>query len=258
MNYIGASKAYTDNAQNTLRELIRQSYNHPSICFWSVGNEVRKPRPTDPFMSPDDVDPAAWFKQMSDLAHAEDPGRLTAVACRRDTPFRDSTDVYGLNIYYGWYESSLDNVDKYFSSLPPGWALTEYGAGASIHFHSETPQKMDHSEEYQCLFHETNWAALKKNPQIWGSYVWNMFDFAVDDRFEGDHTGVNDKGLVTEDRKTKKDAFYFFKANWSDDPTVYITSKRFTTRGLETIPVKIYSNDPRVTLTVNGTPASMK
>jgi beta-galactosidase len=252
INYIGPSDEYNDNAGDQLRSLIRQSYNHPSIMFWSVGNEVRKPRETDPWATSHDPDPVAWFRMMSNLAHEEDPTRMSAVACRRDTPYRNSTDVYGLNIYYGWYESTLDNVDRYFSSLPPGWALTEYGAGGSIYFHSEHPVKMDHTEEFQCTFHEWNWAAIKKHPEIWGSYLWNMFDFAADDRFEGDRQGINDKGMVTYDRATKKDVFYFYKANWNPEPMVHLNSKRFKTRGLEQIEVKAYSNAPRVTLTVNG------
>ncbi len=261
VNYIGPSKAFTDNARDQYKELIRQNFNHPSILFWSTGNEVRKPRPTDPFVTPNDPDPTAWFKQMSDLAHAEDPGRLSAVACRRDTPYRTSTDVYGLNIYYGWYESSLDNIDHYFSTLPASptsWALTEYGAGGSIYFHSEKPVKMDHSEEYQCILHEATWAAIKKHPEIWGSYIWNMFDFAVDDRFEGDHAGINDKGMVTYDRANKKDVFYFYQANWTDTPMVHLNSKRFTTRGQSQIAVKAYSNAPTLSLTVNGTPFGEK
>jgi beta-galactosidase len=252
VNYLGASPAYTENARQNYQELIRQNFNHPSICFWSAGNEVRKPKRTDPFATPEDPDPAEWFKMMSDLAHKEDPGRLSAVACRRDTPYRDSCDVYGLNIYYGWYESSIDKLDDYLKSLPPGWALTEYGAGASVYFHTERPLLRDHSEEGQALLHEQTWAILKKHPEIWGKFIWNMFDFAVDDRFEGDRAGLNDKGLVTHDRTVKKDAFYFYKANWSSEPTLYLTDKRFPVRGVDHIAIKAYSNAPRVSLSVNG------
>ena len=111
---------------------------------------------------------------------------------------------------------------------------------------------MDHSEEYQCIFHETYWLVIHENPKIWGSFAWNMFDFAVAKRKEGDHTGRNDKGLVTYDRKTKKDAFYYYEANWSDEPMVHINSKRFAVRGIDHMAVKVYSNAPEIELVVNG------
>jgi len=143
------------------------------------------------------------------------------------------------------------------------WAVTEYGAGASIYFHSETPVRMDHTEEYQALLHENSWKVFKAHPEIWGTFVWNMFDFAVDGRFEGERAGVNDKGLVTQDRKVKKDAFYFYKASWTPaalpgEPVVWLTSKRFATRGKEQIAIKAYSNLPKLTLMVNGMPVGEK
>jgi beta-galactosidase len=136
--------------------------------------------------------------------------------------------------------------------------MSEYGAGASPFFHSETPAKQDHTEEYQSLYHEAYWKVLKDHPVVWGLYIWNMFDFAVDHRNEGDRPGVNDKGLVTEDRKIKKDAFYFYQANWSKEPMVHITSKRFATRGVDTIAVKVYSNAKSVSINLNGVPLAEK
>ena len=93
---------------------------------------------------------------------------------------------------------------------------------------------------------------MKQRPWLWGTFLWNMFDFAADARNEGDHAGRNDKGLVTYDRKTKKDAFYFYKANWSDEPVLYITSRRFTERTNAVTNVKIYSNAKEPELFVNG------
>ena len=133
-------------------------------------------------------------------------------------------------------------------------AISEYGAGASPSIHAATPRRMDHSEEYQLLFHEAYWQALASRPFIWGSFVWNMFDFASDGRKEGDHPGRNDKGLVTYDRKVKKDAFYWFKANWSDAPFVHVTGGRFSPRPKGPIDVKVYSNADTVRLRVGGSP----
>jgi beta-galactosidase len=135
--------------------------------------------------------------------------------------------------------------------------ISEWGAGAGITQHQEPPVAPEpygspHPEEWQNLVHETHWLAMKTRPYLWSKIVWAMFDFAVDSRGEGDTVGRNDKGLVTYDRKTKKDSFFWFKANWSTEPVLYITSRRFTTRTTATTPVKIYSNLPSVELIVNG------
>jgi beta-galactosidase len=130
--------------------------------------------------------------------------------------------------------------------------IAEFGAGAGPSIHSETPISQDHSEEYQVLFHETYWQAMNARPWLWGKFIWNMFDFAVDSRNEGETAGRNDKGMVTYDRATKKDVFFYYKANWSSDPVLYITSRRFTTRTPAAITVKVYANTDDVTLTVNG------
>jgi beta-galactosidase len=141
-----------------------------------------------------------------------------------------------------------------------GIAVSEYGAGASIIQHADNPMTTPastvtspHYEEYQSLLHEQSWAQLQARPFIWGKFIWNMFDFASDSRNEGDTPGRNDKGLITYDRKTKKDAFFWYKANWSTDPVLYITSRRYNPRPTATIDVKVYSNLDSVTLTVNGT-----
>jgi beta-galactosidase len=261
-----ADSGFTENAKQQYTELIRQNFNHPSIAFWSAGNEVDENgnnfNRNGPAVYP-------WFKDMSALGHKEDPSRLTASAWREKYfPPEGTTDVIGLNEYLGWYtaggpgnNSGWEGLEAYIANhsdparggIKGMWAMTEYGAGSSIYFHSENPKRMDHTEEYEALLHENTWKVFARHPEIWGKFVWNMFDFAVDGRAEGDHAGRNDKGLVTYDRQTRKDAFYFYKAVWSDEPSLWITSKRFTVRGLEKIPVKVYTNAPQAVLTVNGT-----
>jgi beta-galactosidase len=167
------------------------------------------------------------------------------------------TDLVGFNRYDGWYVNAMGafgpGLDVMRARRPQlRMAVSEYGAGASPAIHAAEPRKQDHSEEYQALFHETYWRALAARPFVWGSFVWNMFDFAVDGRKEGDHAGRNDKGLVTYDRKVKKDAFYWFKANWSAAPFVHITGRRFSPRRAGAYEVKVYSNAPEVRVTVNG------
>lgn len=247
------SPQFMENWQQQYRELIRQNMNHPAIMFWSAGNEVDPPENGRP-----GIDVYGAFRQRSGEAHALDPSRLTAAAWReRFYPPADVTDVFGLNAYLGWYDRDFSQLESYIQEHSKDgakgkWAMTEYGAGASIYFHSEHPVRMDHSEEYQCLFHEQYWKVLSGHPEIWGKFVWNMFDFAVDSRKEGDHAGRNDKGLVTYDRTTRKDAFYFYKANWSKEPVMHINDKRFTVRGQDHVAVKVYANVPKVWLWVNN------
>ena len=255
--------AFTANAQQQYTELIRQNFNHPAICFWSAGNEVDPPRGArrgNAGGAGPDVFP--WFRQMAELEKKEDPTRLSTAAWREAVlPPNNVTDVFGMNPYLGWYSGTptggwegLENyITRHSENGNKGkWAVSEYGGGSSIYFHSEHPMRMDHTEEYQCLLHEYYWKVLNQHPEIWGKFIWCMFDFGVDNRAEGDHAGRNDKGMVTYDRKTKKDVFYFYKSVWSEEPVVYITSKRFEVRGLAQIPVKVYSNQAQVSLTVNG------
>jgi beta-galactosidase len=245
---INTSPELAANAKQQLTELIRQGYNHPSICFWSIANELTlKPGP----------DPAALEEELGALVHAEDPTRLSVVASTDAAADRGHTDAIGFNKYFGWYVGNAadfapwaDHVHATEPTLP--FAVTEYGAGASIHFHSDTPQAMDHSEEYQATFHETHWRAMKARPFIWGKFVWNMFDFASSSRAEGDTPGRNDKGLVTYDRATRKDAFYFYKASWTDVPFVYITGRRFTARTRASTSIKVYGTMDSVELKLNG------
>jgi beta-galactosidase len=259
VNAIGPSAAFADNARTQLTELVKQSFNHPSIVCWCLFNELHSKT------SWNDA-PASWdlVPELNKLVKQLDPTRLsTSAACiRADDPLNFVTDIIGFNRYTGWYfgaptywPNTLDELRQKLPSRAIG--ISEYGAGASIQQHELNPQqpKTDshwHPEEWQCTVHEAAWKAMKERPWLWCAFVWNMFDFAVDNRDEGDHAGRNDKGLVTYDRKTKKDAFYWYKANWSDTPFVYITSRRFVNRVEPKTPVKIYSNCGAVELRING------
>ena len=252
---IGASDAFAENSRSQWLDLIRQNLNHPSIFAWSFFNELR----------PGNPDPHRELQDLNVLAHGEDPTRPTiAATCTPRWPQMNKIpDLLGWNIYPGWYPewgplSDFAAVEKYRqTSRHGGLCISEYGAGANIQQHEQNPKapRADgqwHPEEYQAVLHEAAWAALEKRPYVWGTFVWNMFDFTSYWRHEGGVLGRNDKGLVTYDRQVKKDAFYFYKANWSEEPTLYITSRRDTARTNAVTDVKIYSNAGEVELLLNG------
>jgi beta-galactosidase len=248
------TRAYLESDKQQLRELIRQNYNHPSIFFWGVGNETGGPAA--------DAIAAAGAA----VAAEEDPTRLSTYASNHEAadPKNWHTDVVAFNRYYGWYRGEIKDfpawLDQTRADHPKArFGMSEFGAGASIYQHAENPPRPAaggpyHPEEYQSALHEAYWAALKGRPFVWGKFIWCLFDFASDGRNEGDHPGRNDKGLVTYDRKTRKDAFFFYKATWSSDPVVYLTSRRFTVRTNPLTEVKVYSNAREVALEVNGIP----
>jgi beta-galactosidase len=253
---IGADPKFAETSRGQLLDLIRQNVNHPSIFTWSLFNEIR----------PGNPDPHRELQDLKNVANSEDPTRpVIAATCTGDLPEMNKIpDLLGWNIYPGWYsgwgtkEDFGPSLDKHYAdSRHGGICISEYGAGANVTQHEENPKqpKTDgqwHPEEWQSIVHETAWAAMKERPFIWGTFVWNMFDFAVSTRHEGGIAGRNDKGLVTYDRKIKKDAFYFYKANWSDEPVVYITSRRFTERTNVVTDVKVYSNAQEPELLING------
>jgi len=265
VNRVTPSAAFDDAAIEQVRELIKQNFNHPSICFWSLFNELG-PTPANPQSDPITKHELELVAKLNQTAHDLDSTRLTTAASNSllpNYPRNTITDIIAYNGYFGWYSgppsqwpSALDKL----RSARPGRAvgISEYGAGASIFQHQAdatqpkpTTSKW-HPEEWQTTVHEAAWQAMKDRPWLWGTFLWNMFDFAADARNEGDHAGRNDKGMITYDRKTKKDAFYFYKANWSANPFVYITDRRFTPRNTPATTVKIYSNCDSVELFVNG------
>jgi beta-galactosidase len=241
-----------------LTELIKQNYNHPSIFFWSLENELIPDR-----------DPAFYgsvVEELNSLAKELDPTRLTTVASRGnysgDIRMNSITDVIGYNVYKGWYEGTPEGfaayADTYHAKYPKQcFAISEYGAGAGTNQHEYPARKHEttgpwHPEEWQATLHEVIWKAIAERPYLWGTFVWNMFDFASDGRSEGELPGRNDKGLVTYDRKVKKDAFYWYKANWTSNPMVYIASRRFARRPVNVTDIKVYSNCDSVEVSLNG------
>lgn len=262
INQISNSLAHTANARQQLTELIRQNYNHPSIFVWGLENEVID----------NIVDPNPLIAELNALAHVEDPSRLTSVAANLgdDNPINWHSDLVGFNKYYGWYYGQLADIAGWADAVHAAYplrkiAVSEYGAGAGFKNHalpSPILPQAGHSEEYQALFHETYWKALASRRFLWGAFVWQMFDSASDGRNElasgADALGINDKGLVSFDRATKKDAFYWYKANWSVDPFVYITSRRFTQRATSITSIKVYSNLASVELKLNGSSLGAK
>ncbi len=256
VNEIHPSEAFENTSRDQLLDLIRQNVNHPSIFVWSLFNELWPGKP----------DPHRELMDLNNVAHGEDPTRpsIAATATEKLPQMNKIPDLLGWNIYPGWYsgwgskESFGEILDRGRTmSKRGGLCISEYGAGANVAHHEDHPKqpKTDgqwHPEEWQTIVHEAAWAAMKARPFVWGTFVWNMFDFAVSTRHEGGIPGRNDKGLVTYDRKIKKDAYYFYRANWSDESTLYITSRRFTKRSSPTTDVKIYSNAPSVELFVNG------
>lgn len=242
-----------ENIRKQLAELITQNYNHPSICFWGIANELGIGGESQKMID--------LLKELNTLAKDLDPNRLTVIAnigsTPPESPMFHMTDLTAYNEYMGWYEKTADDhgsfCDEHHEKLPQTpLAISEYGADSVLSWHSAQPKCKDYSEEYQALLHEKAYQAFEERPYLWATWVWNMFDFAADARDEGGCKGRNNKGLVTFDRGTKKQAFYFYKASWSKEPFVYICGKRFTRRAEESVDVKVYSNAPEVSLWVNG------
>ena len=241
------------NCRSQMTELIVQNYNHPSICFWGISNEILIGG-----ISQQLVDN---HHDLQKLCKELDPTRLTTIAHVSSTPINgpmhNITDVESYNHYFGWYGGKmtdngpwLDNFHKVHPEICLG--VSEYGCEGIINWHTSNPRCKDYTEEYQALYHEHMAQVLEDRPWIWSSHVWNMFDFGCAARNEGGVGGRNNKGLVTIDRKTKKDSFYVYQAYWSKEPMIHIAGKRYAQRAGETTLIKVYSNADAVTLTVNG------
>ena len=240
------------NTEAQLRELIVQNYNHPSIIVWGLSNEIT--------MTGSTVEMFDNHKRLNELAHELDPTRLTAVACVSmcdiDEPYVHITDLVAYNHYFGWYGGEtdmngpwFDNFHSKYPNKPIG--VSEYGC-EGLNFHSSKPVQGDYTEEYQAHYHEELIKQLYTRNYIWAAYVWNMFDFGADARSEGGEHGINHKGLVTFDRKYKKDAFYAYKAWLSDEPFIHIAGKRYVDRTEDETKITVYSNCDEVELFANG------
>jgi len=243
-----------ENTVTQMKELIVQNYNHPSIVTWGLSNEIT-------ISTRDKADMLDNHRVLNDLCHQMDPTRPTALACYAMCgPFNKVahiSDLVSWNLYLGWYVPGLflnDLWADFFHAVYPKRPLgySEYGCEAMPNLHSSKPKRGDHTEEYQCVYHEYLLRFLDKRPWMWASHVWNMFDFAADARDQGGEPGMNHKGLVTFDRKTKKDSFYLYKAWWSREPFVHICSKRYVDRPEDETAVKVYSNQRKVALYANG------
>ena len=245
-----------EHARQVLKELVYQKYNHPSICFWGIFNEIRT--------NYDNAEPFA--RELHELYKEIDPSRLTTLASCDDPKFyQNCSDLMAWNKYIGWYGSrnAPETAGNFFDKAKAASngkpvAISEYGGGANVEHHFSMkendvkPSGQFHPEEGQTYIHEGNWSAFAQRPYMWAKYIWVFADFQSAIRNEGGKPGINDKGLVTYDRKIKKDAFYFYKANWSTEPMIYITSRRFTERPEANVQVKVYSNLRENTLYVNG------
>lgn len=244
--------SFRENGKEQLKEMIRQHFNHPSICFWGLFNELKE----------NGDNPLEYIKELNVLAHQEDPTRPTTSASNQGGAINFITDNIAWNRYDGWYGATPATLaswlDKTHQAHPEiKIAISEYGAGASIYHQQDSLVQTSsgswwHPENWQTEYHIQNWKIISERPYVWGSFVWNMFDFGAAHRTEGDRPGINDKGLVTHDRKVKKDAFYFYKANWNPEPMVYIAGHRSVNRVKPVTEVQIFSNCAEVTLKVNG------
>ncbi len=243
-----------ENTLSQMRELVLQNYNHPSIFFWGISNEITIGGETDALLENQ--------KELVKVIHEYDTSRLTTIANVSFVDMESSqntvTDVVSYNHYFGWYGGKLEENEKWidefhakYPNIPIG--ISEYGAEGIMTLHSDTPKMRDYSEEYHAVYHEHMLKIFAERPFIWSTHQWNMFDFAADARDEGGVQGRNNKGLVSFDRQTKKDAFFLYKAYWNEkDKFVHITGRRYLDRHNLTSDIKVYSNEDEVVLTVNG------
>lgn len=242
-----------ENCRTQMQELVYQNYNHPSICFWGISNEIT--------ISGEKPGLVENHKDLNELTKSIDPTRLTTIAhvsmLPLESPLHGITDVESYNHYFGWYGGTYDKNEEWldhFHRVHPDicLGLSEYGAEGIITYQPDEPKCRDYSEAYQAEYHEHMAKILMERPYLWGTHVWNMFDFGCAARNEGGTAGRNNKGLVTLDRKIKKEAFYLYKAYWSREPFVYLCGRRYAQRTGDSTTVKVYSNQRDVCLYVNG------
>lgn len=243
-----------ENAIQQMKELVYQQYNHPAIVVWGVSNEITMVNKNRKAM-------LALHHRLNDMLHKIDPARKTTLACyAMCTPFDKTahlTDIVSWNLYLGWYVPFFFLNDlwiSFFHFLYPKRVLgySEYGAEGMPNLHSPKPKRFDNTEEYQCLYHEHLLECFKRHPYLWATHVWNMFDFGSDGRDQGGDPGKNHKGLVTFDRAIKKDAFYLYKAYWSDEKFLHLCGKRYVNRHERKTEIKVYTTLGQVTLFHDG------
>ena len=244
------------NTLSQMEELVVQNYNHPSIVCWGLSNEITAATPVD-------EDLLENHRLLNDLCHKLDKTRFTTMANvfmqETDSPLLEIPDVNSYNLYFGWYLGELEQNDEFFDEYHAKYpdrciGFSDYGADDNPQYQSTNPTHGDYSETYQTVYHEHMLKMIEERPYLWATHVWNMFDFAADGRDEGGKHGVNQKGLVTMDRKLKKDAFYLYKAYWNkEDAFVHICGSRYVDRKEDTTEVKVYSNQTTVSLYVDGT-----
>lgn len=247
------NEAVIQNAELQLRELILQNKHHPSICFWGVQNEIA--------MMGEHLGMYQGVKRLNNLVKALDDSRISTAAnlfsVSNNSQLNFLTDAVGYNIYFGWYYGEMKDYASFlekFHKDNPGVPLciSEYGVDCNLAYHTDKPECRDYTEEFQSLFHERAYGAMQADSALWGSFVWNMFDFGSAIRDEGGIKGRNCKGLVTYDRQTRKDAFYYYKSIWNPEPMLHIAGKRYVNRSTEHTTLKVYSNQNTVSLTVGG------
>ena len=248
------------NTVDQMRELITQCYNHPSIVCWGLSNEITA-------ASPVDEDLLENHRILNDLCHRMDDTRPTVMAhafmLEQESELIPIADIASYNLYFGWYLGELEQNDKFFDDYHKKFpnrviGFSEYGADANPQYQSKNAEKGDYSETYQCVYHEHLLKCIEERPYLWATHVWNLFDFAADGRDEGGKNGENQKGLVTFDRKLRKDAFYLYKAHWSKEPFVHLCGSRYVDRAEDQTEIKVYSNQSEVTLLVDGVEAATR
>lgn len=242
------------NTESQMEELVSQCINHPSIVCWGLSNEITASGTAT-------AEVLENHQKLNELCHRLDATRPTTMAhvfmLETESPLTGLSDIGSYNLYFGWYLGELAQndsfLDGYHSKYPNRCiGLAEYGADANPAFQTDSPERGDYSEQYQCVYHEHLLNCIEERPWLWSTYAWNLFDFGADGRNEGGRNGVNQKGLVTIDRKLKKDAFYLYKAAWSKTPFVHLCGKRYADRTEKETEIKVYSNCSEIVLYVDG------
>ena len=256
--FIPTEEAYK-NTISQMTELVAQNYNHPAIMFWGISNEI--------LIGPDREDLRQNLRDLHELVKSMDPSRLTTMAQVSMTPMDSEhnfiTDVLSYNHYFGWYGGDVEDngpwLDKFHAMHPDKClGVSEYGAENILMWHTAEPENHDYTEEYANHYHQEMLKTFAARPYLWATHQWNCFDFAADARNEGGVQGRNSKGLITYDRKIKKDAFYVYKAWWNPEPMIWVSGCRFVNRGPEERNVIVYTNCDEVTLVVNGKDVATK